>query len=253
VASCIIADVRRLTKTASALAFIWPGVPPAPGNFVNIKCGGAFLRRPISVADFRGREMTVVFELRGEGTRWLSRCAPGETLDVLGPFGHGFAVPDAPAVRDILLVGGGVGAAPLLFAARRAQEMGIRAAALLGFRGIEQVMLEAEFTRVSHGVYIMTDDGSYGFHGAPPLIMPELLKNASAVLTCGPRGMMKRVAELAAEHGVPCQVSLEERMACGVGACLVCACKTRTDGETRMSRVCTDGPVFAPEEVVWDE
>jgi dihydroorotate dehydrogenase electron transfer subunit len=98
----------------------------------------------------------------------------------------------------------------------------------------------------------MTDDGSYGFRGVPTLLMPELLRAPdTSVITCGPRVMMKAVAELAAQHNIPCQVSMEERMACGVGACLGCVCKTRDEDGERMSRVCTDGPVFNATEVVW--
>jgi dihydroorotate dehydrogenase electron transfer subunit len=213
---------------------------------VNLRADGAFLRRPISVCGYSDGALTVAFELRGGGTRALDKCVPGQFLDVLGPLGHGFELPGSGGV---LLVGGGIGGAPMLYAAKA---LGGRADVVLGFRSAERVVLEREFAAAARNVYITTDDGSRGFKGPPTLLLPELMKNAyAAVLVCGPRPLMRAVAEIAAARGVPCQASLEERMACGVGACLVCACGTRTDGAEAMSRVCADGPVFDASEVIW--
>ena len=150
---------------------------------------------------------------------------------------------------NIVLAGGGLGAAPLLFAARASGAQ----TAVLGFRNKDSVVLADEFRSFCKQVYITTDDGSYGEYGTVAQPLERLLrtKTVGAVLACGPRPMLKAVAGLTAACGVPCQVSLEERMACGIGACLVCACRTQTDGKEEMKRVCRDGPVFNAEEVVW--
>ena len=217
------------------------------GQFVHIKCGeGLLLRRPISICDVEQDLLRVVFEVRGDGTRWLAHRTVGEELNVLGPLGHGF---DLSAGGKVLVVGGGIGVPPMLYAARRAGQ----AVACLGFRSAERAMLIQDFEAACQKVHLTSDDGTLGAHGFVDATLREILekdKNFTAILACGPRLMLKSVAKVAAEFGVPCQVSMEERMGCGVGACLVCACKT-ADGHYK--HACKDGPVFRAEEVDWDE
>ncbi|MCI8423226.1 MAG: dihydroorotate dehydrogenase electron transfer subunit [Lawsonibacter sp.] len=221
-----------------------------PGKFIHIQCGGAsLLRRPISVCAWSvGRErddtLTVVFETRGEGTAWLARRPVGHMLDVLGPLGNGFDV----ELGTYLLVGGGIGVPPMLSCAGYT---GGTSTAILGFRSRDKAILLDEFAGECAQVQIATDDGSLGHHGfVDELVRRELEKQSyRAVLACGPRPMLKSVARAAAAFGVPCQVSMEERMGCGVGACLVCATPMR-DGTVK--HVCKDGPVFRAEEVDWD-
>ena len=222
------------------------------GQFVHIKCGEALiLRRPVSICRTRGDAFTFVFEVKGKGTGWLSAALPGQKLDILGPLGNGFTMPDC---GNILVVGGGIGTPPLLFAAETAAEPAGAVTAVLGFRNADRIILREEFEAACDKVYISTDDGSSGFHGTVAGPVESLLSGGgfSAVLACGPRVMLSAVARFCGRYGVPCQVSLEERMGCGVGACLVCACATVRDGAQRMSRVCRDGPVFDAKEVVWD-
>lgn len=223
----------------------------AAGQFLHIKCGHSrLLRRPISVCQCAaGEEDTarVVFEVRGEGTQWLSRRQAGDRLSVLGPLGRTFTV--TPQDRP-LLVGGGIGVPPLLGQGERAAG---QAAAVLGFRDAGHAMLLEEFQKSCQGVYLCSDDGSLGRHGFVDAQVADLLakeNDFTVILACGPKPMLRRIAQLAAEHGVPCQVSLEERMACGVGACLGCAVRM-ADGT--MKHVCKDGPVFDAREVDWDE
>ena len=223
-----------------------------PGQFVHIRCGeGQLLRRPISVCSWTmsrtGDTLTVVFEVRGEGTAWLARREVGDTLDVLGLLGSGFVI--RPGIY--LLVGGGIGVPPMLWCAR---ETSHASTAILGFRTREKAILLDEFEKTCGKTFVATDDGSLGYHGfVDALVRQELATQApgyyEAVLACGPRPMLKSVAAAAAEFGVPCQVSMEERMGCGVGACLVCACDM-ADGSRR--HVCKDGPVFNAEEVDWN-
>lgn len=223
----------------------------APGQFVHIKCGdGQLLRRPISVCsceeDGPNDRLTVVFQVRGEGTAWLAGRGQGDTLDVLGLLGNGFRM---EREGRYLLVGGGIGVPPMLGCA---QYTAGRSTAVLGFRSKEKAILTLRFEDECAKVLYATDDGSLGYHGfVDELVRRELEENSGydAVLACGPRPMLRRVAEAAGQFGVPCQVSMEERMGCGIGACLVCACDMK-DGTRK--HVCKDGPVFDAREVDWD-
>lgn len=222
-----------------------------PGQFLHIACGHSrLLRRPISVCACGEAEgaafLSIVFEVRGEGTAWLARREVGDTLDVLGLLGNGFAV--TPGGR-YLLAGGGIGVPPLYGCA---QFCGGKAVAVLGFRSEERAILLEDFAQVCEGVFLYTDDGSLGKQGYVADGVRAVLdkdKNFTAILACGPKPMLRGVAEAAGEYGVPCQVSLEERMACGVGACLGCAVPM-ADGS--MKHVCKDGPVFDAQEVDWN-
>ncbi len=222
-----------------------------PGQFVHIRCGDSLLlRRPISVAscqeDYPSDLVTIVFEVRGAGTQWLAERKLGETLDVMGLLGNGFPV--KPEGR-YLLVGGGIGVPPLWGCAQRTSG---KSTAILGFRSKDKAIMTDLFNEDCAKTLIATDDGSLGYHGfVDALVRQELEqdRNYDAVLACGPRPMLKNVARAAKEFGVPCFVSMEERMGCGVGACLVCACDMK-DGSRK--HVCKDGPVFDAEEVDWD-
>ena len=221
------------------------------GQFLHIACGeGLLLRRPISVCMVQEDEpcdtARIVFEVRGEGTQWLAQRQVGDKLNVLGPLGNGFAV--APNDR-LLLVGGGIGVPPLLGQAAFTAK---NATAVLGFRSADRAMLEEDYQDYCEAVYLCSDDGSLGRHGFVDAQLKDILeqdKDFTAVLACGPKPMLKNVAKVAARYGVPCQVSLEERMACGVGACLGCAVQM-ADGT--MKHVCKDGPVFDAKEVDWN-
>lgn len=223
----------------------------APGQFVHIKCGdGLLLRRPISVCSCREDDpddrLTIVFQVRGEGTAWLADRDQGDTLDVLGLLGNGFRM---EREGRYLLVGGGIGVPPMLGCA---QYTGGKSTAILGFRSKEKAILTGIFQDECARLLIATDDGSLGCHGfVDALVRQELEEDRAydAVLACGPRPMLRSVAKAAGQFGVPCQVSMEERMGCGIGACLVCACDMR-DGTRR--HVCKDGPVFDAGEVDWD-
>ena len=221
------------------------------GQFLHVACGeGNLLRRPISVAlaypDEPEDTATLIFEVKGEGTRWLAQRQVGDTVDVLGPLGNGFAVENG---GRYLLVGGGIGTPPLLGYAEAFHE---NAVAVLGFRSADRAILVDRYREACKEVYLCMDDGSAGRHGFVDAQVRDILekdKSFTAILACGPKPMLKSVAKAATEYGVPCQVSMEERMACGVGACLGCALQM-ADGT--MKHVCKDGPVFSAEEVDWD-
>lgn len=150
-----------------------------------------------------------------------------------------------------MFIGGGIGVPPMLGCVREAVKQGAKPAAILGFRNQGAVILEGDF-RDECETFVTTDDGSYARHGFVTDVLKEQIASASGVAACGPKPMLKAIAAIAKEAGVPCQVSMEERMGCGIGACLVCACALKAkDGETRYGHVCKDGPVFNAEEVEW--
>ena len=223
----------------------------APGQFVHIACGHSrLLRRPISVcacqSDTPDDLLGIVFEVRGEGTAWLAKREVGDKLDVLGLLGNGFHMESG---GRYLLAGGGIGVPPLYGCA---QSCGGKAVAVLGFRNAERTILLEQFGIACEGAYLYTDDGSLGKQGYVADGVRAVLdkdKDFTAILACGPKAMLRGVVQVAQEYGIPCQVSIEERMACGVGACLGCAVQM-ADGS--MKHVCKDGPVFDAQEVDWN-
>ena len=254
--SCEIIDKRVLTDAVVSITVSDNELAKqsSAGQFLHIKCGEArLLRRPISICSLKGDNIRFVFEVKGEGTRWLSEQGIGEKLNILGPLGKGFAIPDG----KIIVVGGGVGTPPMLLLAESAGNANT-VTAILGFRSADRIILTNEFKETCDKVIITTDDGSAGIHGAVTKPLEELLKSGeyTAVMSCGQLLMQKAVADMCAKYKVSCQVSLEERMGCGVGACLVCACATvNSNGitveNTQMSRTCIDGPVFNASDVIW--
>ncbi len=223
------------------------------GQFLHIKCGAnQLLRRPISVAITGWDEpedlATLIFEVRGEGTRWLSQRKKGNKLDVLGPLGNGF---DVSQEGRYLLVGGGIGVPPLI---EYGEYLKWPRVAVLGFRTKNKAFptVTSRFEEHCEQTFICTDDGTLGHHGFVDGQVRDILakdKHFTAILVCGPKPMLRSVATVAAEFGISCQVSMEERMACGVGACLGCSIQMK-DGA--MKHVCKDGPVFNAVEVDWD-
>lgn len=217
------------------------------GQFAHIRAEGFLLRRPISICevDRAAGAVTLVFEVRGEGTKVISELREGDLIDMLAPLGNGFSL--LPGKKAIL-IGGGIGTPPMLECAKF---YGKGAIVITGFRSASAVILQKEFKRTGAEVILCTDDGTAGEKGFVTGPLRRCLERGSAdlICACGPNGMLSGVVSLAKEFGVACEVSLEERMGCGVGACLVCACKSIKNGEEYYARVCKDGPVFNAEEV----
>jgi dihydroorotate dehydrogenase electron transfer subunit len=219
-----------------------------PGQFVHIKCGeDMLLRRPISICDTADDTLRLVIEGVGAGSNWLVSRKPGDMLDVLGPLGKTpFKLP-TPSDTPILLIGGGLGAAPLLMLGKRAK---VPVDVVLGFRTEGLVILEKDFVESCRLLHVCTDDGSYGHHGTVTKFAEQRVARTGyqAIYACGNIPMLRAVAELGNRIGLPTYVSLEARMCCGVGSCLGCAVKTK-DG--RYVHVCKEGPVFDAKEVAW--
>ena len=220
------------------------------GQFANIGVPGFTLRRPISICGIdKGRgTLRFVFEMRGKGTAELAKISEGDELDILAPLGNGFSIPET---GRIIVVGGGIGVPPMLEISAETRE---RCTAIIGFRDKSRIILAEDFEKNGSKVHLCTDDGSAGQKGLVTFPLADELEkgDVAAVMACGPAPMLKSVAKMCEVYNVPCRVSLEQRMGCGVGACVVCSCLTVRNGKEMYSRVCKDGPVFNAEEVKFD-
>lgn len=217
------------------------------GQFGNISVGGThLLRRPIAICKTEGREVTFCYQIKGEGTKILKEVEAGTRLSVLLPLGNGFFVEETE--KKVALVGGGVGVFPLISVVK-AHAATKEISAYIGYRNQSAVCGVEDFKQAKKFVAV-TDDGSYGEKMNAVQAFEKALKNGErpdVVLACGPTPMLRALVALVKAEGLPCYVSLEERMGCGIGACLVCVCD-KTDGQK--ARVCKDGPVFNAEDVV---
>lgn len=219
-----------------------------PGQFLHIDCGDGiqtFLRRPISICDAFDTSVRFLFRRTGSGTSVLAQKQPGDTLDILGPLGNPFTL--LPQAQKPILIGGGIGIFPLYLLCK--QLNGARV--LLGFQSKDKVLMEEEFQALAETT-VATDDGSYGYNGYAVNLLEELLKQEEGdiVYSCGPTPMLKAVQRITQQYGVKCQLSLEQRMGCGIGACLTCTCETTSKGVHQHKRVCKNGPVFWSSEVI---
>ena len=213
----------------------------APGQFVNLKLEGFFLRRPISVNDVEGDILTLIYKPLGEGTRQMTTFAPGKVLDILTGLGNGFD--PALSGEKPVLVGGGVGIPPLFNLCKKLIAKGAKPVVVLGFNTKDEVFLEDDFRALGAEVIALTADGSYGHKG---LVTDgvQMVEGYTYLYTCGPEAMLKAVYNVCKTSG---QFSFEERMGCGFGACMGCTCKTKYGNK----RICKDGPVLEKEEIVW--
>lgn len=212
----------------------------APGQFINIKIDGCFLRRPISVCDWNENTITVIYKVVGEGTAVMSGMTEGTSLDILTGLGNGFDMKKSGMTP--LLIGGGVGTPPMYGLCKRLVLQGKHPHVVLGFASRDDVFYEDKFRSLGADIRIATADGSFGIPGFVTDAMAGL--SYSYFYACGPIPMLHAVADASASDG---QLSFEERMGCGFGACMGCSCKTKYGNK----RICRDGPVLEKEEVIW--
>ncbi len=222
-----------------------------PGQFVHILAGGHTLRRPVSIASINPEKGTIriIFEVRGKGTEEISRLNINEMIDMIAPLGgRGFKLLDKE--KKAVCIGGGIGTPPMLALAEYYQE---NATVISGFKNSSIAILQKDFADTGANTILCTDDGSAGKKGFVTEALKEYIANEKPdiIYACGPHPMLKAIVMISQENNIETQVSLEERMGCGVGACLVCACKTVRNGEEYMAHVCQDGPVFDSKEVIW--
>ena len=216
------------------------------GQFIEIRVADEIeplLRRPISIHNIEGNILEFIFQVKGKGTEILSCKKIGEEIDILGPLGHGTF--DFKDKKNIAIIGGGIGIFPLYELAKQAKGQAT-VNMYLGFRNKDFVVLEDEYKAVSDKFILTTDDGSYGEKGFAINFLKEDIErgNIDGIYACGPLPMLKAVRELAKSTNTPCQISLEERMGCGIGVCLGCAVKVNAGEQTVYTHVCKAGPVF---------
>ena len=213
-----------------------------PGQFVNIQLDGLYLRRPISVCDLNGNELTIIYKVVGEGTKLMSEMEAGKELDILTGLGNGYDT--SLSGERPLLLGGGVGVPPLYLLAKKLLKEGKQVTAVLGFNTKDEIFYENEFKKLGAKTLVATADGSYGIKGFVTDAMKDL--SYSYFYACGPEPMLKAVYKGSKSSG---QLSFERRMGCGFGACMGCSCKTITG----YKRICKEGPVLMKEEILWED
>ncbi len=231
-----------------------------PGQFVQVRCAAGcspLLRKPFSIHEIDRANGTIglLYEIKGHGTQMLSGSRAGESMEITGPSGNGFTLPGDPGEEcNALLVGGGLGIAPLLPLAAELREKGHKTTVILGFNDASRLCRTEAFAREADRLIVTTVDGSSGEKGLVTDPMSGLMKREkiNVIYACGPEPMLAAVARIAEVQRVKCEVSLEAYMACGVGACLGCVCRTKSIGGKPYARVCTEGPVFDSREVIWN-
>jgi dihydroorotate dehydrogenase electron transfer subunit len=260
--SASVLSNESVARNYYEMRFTWPAEVdgPVPGQFISAKSIGTkdlILRRPFAVSSFDPEHSVaaIIYQRRGKATNMLATLTESESVDLIGPLGNAFP---APQGRRPLLVGGGVGLGPVLFFGNWLAERGILATVLLGFRSADYVpTFLADRQRVVFDPVVCTDDGSHGYHGttvdwlAGPASKEIRSFEDCSVYTCGPNPMMAGCSRFCSERQIPCWVSMEQIMGCGVGACIGCAIPVK--GEAPFARVCTEGPVFDGSQIEWEK
>ncbi|MCW2598726.1 MAG: dihydroorotate oxidase electron transfer subunit [Frankiales bacterium] len=255
----------RKVGAYNAMTVVAPGMAELtrPGHFVAVQVGGPessmLLRRAFAIYDVKergvyGGTVEFIFAVHGKGTAWLAARRPQDKLDLVGPLGKPFRLPAQPVTAT--LVGGGYGSAPLLPLATALRERGCRVDFVLGAGSADRLFGQLDAKRIASSIEVTTDDGSLGHRGRVSDVLPQLLDRTGAevVYACGPMAMLKAVSEQAAARDLPCQVAVEESMACGIGVCMTCVLPVvGDDGLTRLVRSCVEGPVFLGDRVRWND
>ncbi|MBU0687683.1 MAG: dihydroorotate dehydrogenase electron transfer subunit [Candidatus Margulisbacteria bacterium] len=254
-----ILDIRELAENHFKITLLskYISTNATAGQFVNVRISeetSPLLRRPFSIYNSEPQKelIEILFDVVGEGTKMLSLKEVNEELDILGPLGTGFEIPTDKKMA--ILVGGGIGIAPLLFLARALKGKIPAVYVIIGARDKKHLIDKKEFDAAKCQVLTCTDDGSAGKKGLAPDFMLPILEESKSIdketiiYACGPKPMLKACAEIAEQYKIPAQLSMEEKMACGIGACMGCVIKTKSGYQ----KVCEDGPVFKAEEIIWE-
>ena len=249
-----IIEHKILTDDIMSLIIEWGGAKDViPGQFINVYLNNPakMLPRPISICDVTDAGIRMVYRITGEttGTRELSGYKAGEEINITGPVGRGYDLTAIEKAGEPVLMGGGIGVPPMLYLAKK---LGGKCTVILGYRD-SNTFLRDEFEKTGANVLIASDDGSVGVHGTVLDALDQSGITPGVICACGPKPMLKGIKDHAASSGIPAYISLEERMACGIGACLGCVTKTaKVDEHSHVenARVCVDGPVFLATEVL---
>ena len=255
-----IAPITASTEVMPGVYLLWLesaeiAAEARPGQFVMVSCGeDTLLRRPFSVHQIDNGRLALLFNVVGKGTHWLSQRQAGENIDLFGPLGNGFS-PD-PSSRNLLLVAGGIGVAPLCFLANAAVKQKVKVTLLMGASSAVHLLPEGNLTHglltdgvLPFNIMKITDDGSEGCKGLATDLIVDYVDRVDEIFACGPLPMYQTMAQMPVLKTKPVQVSLEIMMGCGLGVCYGCTVKTRAG----LKQVCKDGPVFELQEILWED
>lgn len=238
----IIKNIKEINKNVYSIEFSSPTLNSiCPGEYVSILCDGLTLRRPFSVADFANGIITVLFKKKGKGTEYISSLKIGDGIEFSAPLGNTFKIEN----KKTLLVGAGIGVAPLFYLNKKLKEIGAETFFVAGFMSAEDILGEFDF--------VSTDDGSNSTSGSICDYLEQIIMDfqPEKIVSCAPHPVLKFVAEIAQKNDIECEVAMEKIMACGIGICRGCVIQIKKDGKIQNATVCKDGPVFKGEEVVW--
>lgn len=237
-----IEEIKKLTETVYSVKISSSTIESIkPGEYISILCDNLTLRRPFSVADFENNTITVLIKMRGKGTQYISSLNSGDTIEISAPLGNGFEIEN----KKTLLIGAGIGIAPLFYLNKELKKVGAETLLAAGFLNKGEIIEGADF--------VSTDDGSNESKGSICDYIEKLLEEfkPEKIISCAPHPVLKIVAQIAHENGIDCDVCMEKVMACGIGVCRGCVIKVKKDDKIQNATVCKDGPVFNAEEVVW--
>lgn len=237
-----IKDIKEINKNVYSIKFSSPTLSNIePGEYISILCEGLTLRRPFSVADFENDTITVLFKKKGQGTQYISNLKIGDNIEFSAPLGNTFKIEN----KKTLLIGAGIGVAPLFYLNKKLKKIGAETFFAAGFLTESEILGEFDF--------VSTDDGSNRNKGSICNYLEQLIKefNPQKIVSCAPHPVLKIVAKAAQDHGIESEVAMEKIMACGIGICRGCVIKIKKDDKIQNATICKDGPVFSGEEVVW--
>jgi dihydroorotate dehydrogenase electron transfer subunit len=229
-----------------------------PGQFIMVRVNSdpyPLLRRPLSIHSKEGDHIEIFFQITGLGTNQLSKKATEDTLDILGPLGKGFSIGPDLEGKEVVLVGGGRGIAPLYFLAHQLRSTGSSAKFFYGGKTLEDLPLKERLETNGFETHCSTDDGSFGFKGLVSEFLKSELENMTParIFACGPEPMMKKIAAMARAKNIPAEFSMESVMGCGFGACWGCVKRIRKGDKEEWLKICEEGPVFRGEDIIWQE
>jgi len=239
-----ILNIKKINSQVYSIEFSAPSLDMIqPGEYISILCEGLTLRRPFSVADFQDGKITVLFKKKGQGTEYISRLKVGDSIEFSAPLGNTFKIEN----KKTLLIGAGIGVAPLFYLRKKLAAVGAETYFAAGFLSKADVLGERQFDFVS------TDDGSNGVKGSICDYLEQLIKDfmPQKIVSCAPTPVLKIIAENAQRYGIESEIAMEKIMACGIGICRGCVIKIKKDGIVQNATICKDGPVFDGAEVVW--
>lgn len=252
----IVENIKEINKNVYSIEFSSSTLDNiSAGEYVSILCDGLTLRRPFSVADFKNKTTTVLFKKRGSGTEYISSLKIGDEIEFSAPLGNTFTIEN----KKTLLIGAGIGVAPLFYLEKKLKQIGAETFFAAGFLSKSDVLFPPHLRgrgRVGGSPnfdFVSTDDGSNGNKGSICDYLEKIIEEfkPEKIVSCAPHPVLKFVAQTAQKHEIPCEVAMEKVMACGIGVCRGCVISVKKDGKIQNATVCKDGPVFNGAEVVW--